>query len=192
MEEAQKEQGLEQSLKTLEGIAKKGRKPRLTLELADIIAKLISTGNYATVVCGIVGIGTTTYYRWLEQGDKARSGLYRDFWVKIKRAEAIRELRWVKEIEGDPSWQSKAWLLERRYPERWAKKDNLNLTADVKGTIKHEGGIAEAIKNDPVAAELAFQLYERTRMGQDVPGGSGGTGEQEALETGSSPGDTQP
>jgi hypothetical protein len=23
----------------------------------------------------------------------------------------------------DKSWQSKAWVLERRFPDRWAKKD---------------------------------------------------------------------
>lgn len=100
-----------------------GRKTKLTPELAEKIANYISTGNYAVVVCGLVGIGESTYYSWLEKGVKAKSGKYREFLELIKRAEAAREAKWIKDIDGDPSWQSKAWLLERRYPERWGKKE---------------------------------------------------------------------
>lgn len=106
-----------------------GRKTKLTPELAEKIANYISTGNYAVVVCGLVGIGESTYYSWLEKGVKAKSGKYREFLESIKRAEAAREAKWIKDIDGDPSWQSKAWLLERRYPERWGKKD----------IVKHQG-----------------------------------------------------
>lgn len=105
------------------------RPSKLTPELAEKIANYISTGNYASVVCGLVGIGETTYYNWLEKGSKSKSGKYREFWESIKKAEAAREAKWIKDIDGDPSWQSKAWLLERRYPERWGKKD----------IVKHQG-----------------------------------------------------
>lgn len=99
------------------------RPSKLTPELAEKIANYISTGNYASVVCGLVGVGDSTFYRWLEKGAKAKSGKYREFWEAIKKAESAREAKWIKDIDGDPSWQSKAWLLERRYPERWGKKE---------------------------------------------------------------------
>lgn len=105
------------------------RPSKLTPELAEKIASYISTGNYASVVCGLVGITETTYYSWLEKGRKAKSGKYLEFLESIKKAEAAREAKWIKDIDGDPSWQSKAWLLERRYSERWGKKD----------IIKHQG-----------------------------------------------------
>jgi transposase len=99
------------------------RPSKLTPDLAEKIANYISTGNYASVVCGLVGITETTYYSWLEKGRKAKSGKYLEFLESIKKAEAAREAKWIKDIDGDPSWQSKAWLLERRYPERWGKKE---------------------------------------------------------------------
>ena len=104
-------------------MGKVGRKTKLTPELAEKIANYISTGNYDVVVCNLVGIGVTTYYSWLEKGRKAKSGKFREFLKAVKRAEAAREAKWVKDIDSDPSWQSKAWLLERRYPERWGKKE---------------------------------------------------------------------
>lgn len=99
------------------------RPSKLTPELAEKIANYISTGNYTSVVCGLVGVGESTFYRWLEKGVKAKSGKYREFWESVKKAEAAREVKWIKDIDSDPSWQSKAWLLERRYPERWGKKE---------------------------------------------------------------------
>ena len=91
--------------------------------MANKIASLIATGNYDVVVCGLIGIHTSTYYNWLSKGEKAKSGKYKEFFDKVKKAEAYRESKWIKDIDGDPSWQSKAWLLERRYPERWGKKE---------------------------------------------------------------------
>ena len=125
------------------------RPSKLTPELAEKIANYISTGNYASVVCGLVGIGETTYYNWLEKGSKSKSGKYREFWESIKKAEAAREVKWIKDIDGDPSWQSKAWLLERRYPERWGKKETHVVEGgDQKKPIKLqvEGNIDELLE----------------------------------------------
>jgi len=100
-----------------------GRKTKLTPELSEKIANYISTGNYDCVVCGLVGIHVSTYYRWLSMGEKAKKGQYKEFYDAIKKAEAAREMKWIRDIDADTSWQSKAWLLERRYPERWGKKE---------------------------------------------------------------------
>lgn len=147
------------------------RSTRLTPELADRIANLISTGNYATVVCGLVGIGESTFYRWLARGEKAKSGLYREFWEKVKKAEAAREAKWVKDIEGDPSWQSKAWLLERRYPDRWGRREvNVNMNQNVTVTARHEHDVVHRIAADPEARELVRRLYERLDSGREDAG----------------------
>ncbi len=97
------------------------RRSRLTPELADRIANLISTGNYDTVVCGLVGIHPSTYYGWLARGRRDGTGPYREFFDKVRKAETAREAKWVRDIDSDPSWKAKAWLLERRYPERWGR-----------------------------------------------------------------------
>ena len=40
----------------------------------------------------------------------------------------------IQQIVRDESWQSKAWLLERRFPERWGRKDRLE--ANVNGSVQ--------------------------------------------------------
>lgn len=44
------------------------RRCKLTDELRQKIVELIAAGNHYEVVCRAVGIGTSTFYRWLEQG----------------------------------------------------------------------------------------------------------------------------
>lgn len=49
--------------------------------------------------------------------------IFIEFLERIKEARAKREASWVMDISKDKSWQSKAWLLERKYFERWGRKD---------------------------------------------------------------------
>jgi len=107
-----------------------GRPTKLTPELQDKLVEYLSAGNYTCVACGLVGIHVSTFCRWMSIGEKAKSGKYREFYEAIKKAEAAREATWIKYIDSDPSWQSKAWLLERRYPERWGKKETRTIETD--------------------------------------------------------------
>lgn len=43
----------------------------------------------------------------------------------VKNASAVAESRAILTILADDSWQSKAWYLERRFTERWGRKDRL-------------------------------------------------------------------
>ncbi|NPV52200.1 MAG: hypothetical protein HPY71_01600 [Firmicutes bacterium] len=150
-----------------------GRSTRLTPELADRIANLVSTGNYDVVVCGLVGIGTSTYYRWLAMGEKAKSGIYREFWEKVKKAEAAREAKWVKDIDADPSWQSKAWLLERRYPDRWGRRTvDVNMQQEVNGqvSVKHDGSITLELAKDEEFLRAIQEAANRRTAESDMGG----------------------
>jgi len=129
-----------------------GRKTKLTPELSEKIANYISTGNYDCVVCGLVGIHVSTYYRWLSMGEKAKKGPYKEFYDAIKKAEAAREMKWIRDIDADTSWQSKAWLLERRYPERWGKRE------------------AKVLENGEKPFELIVKVVEASDISQKVLG----------------------
>lgn len=116
-----------------------GRKPKLTPELQRQLVGAISKGYYIQTACQLVGIGESTFYRWLEQGEKAKSGPYREFWEALKRAEAYAEAKRVDNIlkageMGD--WKADAWYLERRYPERWARKERHEHTGKDGGPIE--------------------------------------------------------
>jgi hypothetical protein len=118
----------------LNGNMKRGAKLKLDNDLIANLAGLIANGNYHAQACAMCRIGTTTFYRWLEKGEHERKGIYKDFWEAIKDAEARAEAVFIQQIVRDDSWQSKAWLLERRFPERWGRKDRLE--ANVNGSVQ--------------------------------------------------------
>lgn len=113
-----------------------GRKSKLTKELIEEAAKYIRAGNYACVVANYLGIGESTWYRWLQEGEVAKSGLKREFWESIKKAEAVPEIRNVNIVQkaAEENWQAAMTYLQRRFPERWGRRDY-----QVNGEIQHTG-----------------------------------------------------
>jgi hypothetical protein len=101
-----------------------GRPTDCTPETIKKIADLISVGNYATVAARVAGIADSTYYDWLKRG---RNGEYpfSEFSDAIKKAEADSETYRVSRIvqASAEHWQAAAWLLERKIPERWGRRD---------------------------------------------------------------------
>lgn len=85
-------------------------------EILAKIVELVSTGVSYRNAALAVGIGKTTLARWKKEDE--------DFRNSLKKAEAQAHARAVKSIsdQWDKSWQSAAWWLERRYPERYAKR----------------------------------------------------------------------
>lgn len=102
-----------------------GRKSKLTPELQAKIVQAILGGNYDYIAAQHAGIGETTFYRWLTEGEKPQSGVKREFWVAVKNASAQAEVRNVALIEtaATKNWQAAAWLLERQHNGRWGRKE---------------------------------------------------------------------
>lgn len=129
------------------------RKLRISEDLIEKIAKYISEGNYVEVACAASGIGKTTYYRWFDIGEKSKSGIYREFRNAIKKAEADAETKYtgvIKDAANTGQWTAAAWWLERRYPERWGKREKLQVDANlttwvdfVKGALSANGNTSD-------------------------------------------------
>lgn len=94
-----------------------GAKGKYCPEIVEKIAACIAKGNYANVACALAGINDSTYYDWLKDESKP------EFSNAIKEAEALAEQTALEAIQSDPSWQSKAWFLERKFKDRWAKTE---------------------------------------------------------------------
>lgn len=84
------------------------------------IVDAIEQGYIEADAYRMAGISESSYIDW-KATDSA-------FSAAIKDAVKTRKARWVKHIENDPSWQSKAWLLERIHPAEFAKREHLDLT----------------------------------------------------------------
>lgn len=97
-------------------------KSKLTPEVQSTIVTAIERGNYEVPAAEAAGISKTTYYRWLQEGERAKSGKVRDFWEAVERARGASELDLVEVIrEAAPGdWNAAKWLLERRFSSRWA------------------------------------------------------------------------
>lgn len=120
-----------------------GRKLKLTPELIKEAENLIKLGNYTEVVCQYLGIHRSTWYKWMQEGENANSGLKKEFFDTIKSAEAHAEIRNIKNIQTSASegnWHASAWYLERKFPDRWGRKEKLQ--AD----LQHTGKDGESIE----------------------------------------------
>jgi transposase len=82
------------------------------------------------------GIGESTLYDWMRDNPELAS--------RIKRAETEGELELIETIKSasERQWQAAAWLLERRYPERYGRRDGERPLSEQEA----EAMVAEAAK----------------------------------------------
>lgn len=122
---------------------KGGRPTKLTPKLQKEIMTVIRSGNYIETACAYVGINKDTYYEWMKRGareidrvennPKARvrkdEKKYVDFSKEMTKALAHAEIRDVAIIAkaGETNWQASAWRLERKFPQKWGRKENYSI-----------------------------------------------------------------
>lgn len=125
-----------------------GRRKITDQAVRDRLAQSLAAGNYREVACEYAGIGVSTFYRWMERGeadheaDKATPE--REVWEAVKKAEADAENRNVALIAraaGDGTWQAAAWMLERKRPDRWGRRDAMK--------VEHSGSVGHDISRVP-------------------------------------------
>jgi transposase-like protein len=97
---------------------KGGRRTKLTPEIQDRIYASLRAGNYACVAARLAGIAESTFYDWLEQGKRAKSGRFSE---SVMRAELEAEVavlkNWRAQMPTD--WRACQSFLERRFGDRW-------------------------------------------------------------------------
>lgn len=120
-----------------------GRIPKLDKTAHDVIVKAVSDGVPRRFAASLAGVTERTLARWLARGRKDASGIFWQFCQDIKGAEAAFIQRNVKEIEaaGLDSWQARAWLLERKFPEEFSlqRQEIAALKKDLAALLKRLG-----------------------------------------------------
>ncbi|NWK55655.1 hypothetical protein HW115_08530 [Verrucomicrobiaceae bacterium N1E253] len=101
--------------------------------MIEVIEKSLLNHNTKRTTCQMAGISTSTLYHWLSVGETAKSGLKRELWVTVNKAQSISKTILVNQIAKDSSWQSKAWLLERMYPNEFGRQQKVNHTTGADG-----------------------------------------------------------
>lgn len=106
-----------------------GRPTKLDADVARKIVEFIRAGSHAEPAAAACGIHRVTLYRWMKRGERQSRGIYRDFYDAVMRAEAESELRHLMLISkaAPTDWRASAWLLERRWPNRYGLQITLGL-----------------------------------------------------------------
>lgn len=132
---------------------KPGRPSKLTDETQKIIVDRLVRGNFQNEASAGAGIDAVTFCRWMEKGqrDEPQFERYRQFRQAVIVANAECQdvqLTRINRAASIGTWQAAAWILERRFPEEWGRKDK----------VQHEGADAFAAFLDEVARKRAEQL----------------------------------
>ena len=108
---------------------KNGRPTSLTPTVQQAILEHLRAGAYFSAACEAVGVPASTGHGWLkrarsEDGQLAATEPYVSFRQAVERAQAEYENGLVRVIEkaAPTEWKAAAWLLERRFKDRWGKE----------------------------------------------------------------------
>lgn len=135
-----------------------GRKPKLTDEVTETICQYVRVGNYMETAAAAGGVEARTVRIWLRHAAEARvagrKNRYTKFADAVEAAQAEAEARDVTVISQAAlaDWKAAAWLLERKYPKRWAPRQ----------TIEHELRKQEAELTDVALDRLRTEFDDDT------------------------------
>lgn len=156
--------------------ARMGREPKLTPEMQEKITNLIRAGHYMETAAKASGIGTTTFWRWMAEGQATEENprprpIYRDFREAVQKAEADSEAILLAGIIRDGGPKMKLEVLKRRFPERWGDRHRLEHSGPNGGPIEGHstGGNAPVVNvileggttwEQPAADDDALEEFE--------------------------------
>jgi hypothetical protein len=100
------------------------RPSKLTPEVQERIVAAVRAGNFYGPAAESAGISEATFYRWMKNGREAASGIQRDFYLAVRKAEADLEVEIVARLRkaAIEEWRAGLTLLERRHPDRWGRR----------------------------------------------------------------------
>ena len=148
-----------------------GRPSKLTPEVKKRLIDAIKAGNYYEPACKFAGIDYSTFRKWMQKGEQAKSGQYFEFFEEVTRAEAEAEARMVAQWQSQipQEWRAARDFLARRYPERWAQKDKIDLEHSGEVVQRHDTvRITEQLAKDREFLEAIQRAYE-SREDDDLP-----------------------
>lgn len=136
---------------------KGGRPSKATDETIKKVLDGIKAGMSYEGACGLARISFNTFNKWRQEGEAAESGKFFEFVKELHASEAIAEAEQLKKIKKDPDTKYACWILERRFPDRWGKREQIK--QEISGP---EGGPIEITRMADDELELrAKQILSR-------------------------------
>ncbi len=101
-------------------------------KVTEALLTAIRLGMFIEHACAYAGIDSSTFRRWRQD---ALDGIepFKSFWPEVTKAEAdsiIRRMSRIEKAAEDGNWTADAWVLERKYPDKFGKRDRLEISAE--------------------------------------------------------------
>jgi len=116
----------------------------------------------------IAGVDRRTIYNWMDKGEKARSGRYREFYIDMQKARAKFIKSNIKDIQDNKSWMAKQYLLQVTDPEQFVVAEKQQIEAETKSTIQ-----AEVDMTDPRIQESDLAMLKELIGDKDADNSRG-------------------
>lgn len=112
-----------------------GRPIKFTVAIQEAIITALRSGAYIETAAAYAGISKSTFYEWLRIGARGENKKLAQFSGAVKRALAESELRDLAVVNraAATSWQAAAWKLERKFPDRWGRRDRVEIGSGAGG-----------------------------------------------------------
>lgn len=119
-------------------MAKRGAKDKCTAEAVKRAITLKKGGANNRDIAAALCIHESTFYEWIAN---PRTENQREFSEGLKKAEADYKNALLAIIMKDAKgkdWKAAAWLLERKYPEEYARTDRIQAQVKSEASAKVE------------------------------------------------------
>lgn len=127
----------------------KKRGMKKTPERVARIVDALKNGLPVTTAATRGGICRATYYEWIHR--------HADFAAAVQEAVSEAEVALLATIRAasHQQWQAAAWILERRFPESWSKRSEVQASGPVEITVRRVAPIDYTSLNDKQLERIA-------------------------------------
>ena len=122
------------------------RPTKRTPEREAAIIRALEVGNTRTDASLGAGIDRHTFAAWCQR--------YPPFLAAVETAEALARQRFVGQVAlaARTSWQAAAWVLERRDPENWGRRERLEVAVEARREAERLAGELDGVSAEDLVA----------------------------------------
>lgn len=135
----------------------RGAVSKLTTPVREKLLERLREGNYYVTACASVGLNYATFRSWIMAGEAATSGIYYDFVVDVRRAEAEAEAAIVSKLRlaGERDWRANLEFIARRWPNRWGSTNSIRVEQAGEVKVTHEHFLTTVVAIPEIAERVA-------------------------------------
>jgi hypothetical protein len=106
-----------------------GRPTKFSPEIAAKVIAALAAGNFLETAAAHAGVASSVLRDWIRNGERGKTQELADFALAVEKAQADAEVRDVAQIgkAGQKEWTACAWRLERKFPQRWGRRERVDL-----------------------------------------------------------------